>query len=140
MSIDKCFKIAGKPCTFRPRVLILDDEPLTLDLQKLMYERLGLEVDTIDDPSKIDHRVREYDAFISDTFGPRWYGPKDAVQALKDHGFKGVVLGNSNSGRSDVPRDWQAAGYQFMRKPMAFREYQAPVQFIKEQVGCRCSR
>ena len=140
MSIDKCFKNTGIPCTFRPRVLLLDDDPFLLDLLPEMYRIFGLDVDTIDDPRKIDSRVRRYDAVISDTFGPRWYGPKDAVQALKEHGFQGVVLGNSSAPDDKVRQDWQTAGYSFMQKPAKMDEYQARVRFIKEQIGCRCSR
>jgi two-component system cell cycle sensor histidine kinase/response regulator CckA len=118
----------------RPCVLIVDDEPIVLDVTRRLVEHLGYSVDAFSDPMAalvaFARAPNRYVAAITDVMTPGLSGPDLALQLRDVRRDLPIIL---STGYAELLETQHVAGFtpqQVLRKPLTLARLDAALSAV----------
>jgi two-component system capsular synthesis sensor histidine kinase RcsC len=118
------------------KVLVIEDQPLLLDVFAEFLEVLGYESDLAADGreglARFDPLVHQ--AVVTDFLMPELTG-LDLAEAIRARGCTTPIVMLSGHAEPDDQRRAVQAGLRFLRKPVSFRQFEAAMAEVAEHAG-----
>jgi DNA-binding NtrC family response regulator len=126
-----------------PKVLVVDDDEIDLEIAVLGLERQGFRVKTHqirgdEDLTTLTQRIADkgYSIIISDTMVGNHYGPDHVAKAVQSSGVNVPVVGWSGAPSTLHETNWKRAqAVDFFQKPIGLDAYRPLAEKLKDHIG-----
>ena len=119
-------------------ILLVEDEPMMLNMAKLMLEKLGYRVISASTPSQAMNRVKAHDGkihlLLMDVIMPEMNGPDLAKQIASLYPESSCLFMSGYSGDAIAHRGVLDQNVHFIQKPFSLRDLAAKVREVLDAV------
>ena len=116
------------------KILVIDDDPRMLVLEKTILVQGGFAVETASDGVEGLEKLQAgpYDGIVLDVMMPRMDGYETAkkIEKLEEHKTTPIVMVTASVGRSAITQGFSSGIVVFMNKPFTAKKFLTVVQTI----------
>lgn len=116
------------------KILVIDDDPKMLILEKTILVQGGFSVETASDGVEGLEKLQteRYDGIVLDIKMPRMDGYETAkqIKKLKDHTATPIVMVTASIERSAMTEGFRSGAVVFMNKPFSAKKFLTVIQTI----------
>jgi CheY-like chemotaxis protein len=116
------------------KILVIDDDPRMLVLEKTILVQGGFSVETASDGVEGLEKLQSgrYDGIILDVMMPRMDGYETAkqIKKLEDHKATPIVMVTASAERSAMTQGFCSGAVVFMNKPFTAKKFLSVIQTI----------
>ena len=116
------------------KILVIDDDPRMLAMEKTILLQGGFAVETASDGVEGLEKLQTgpYDGIVLDVMMPRMDGYETAkkIKKLEEHKTTPIVMVTASVGRSAMAQGFSSGAVVFMNKPFTAKKFLTVVQTI----------
>lgn len=116
------------------KILVIDDDPKMLVLEKTILVQGGFAVETASDGIEGLEKLQAgpYDGIVLDVMMPRMDGYETAkrIKKLDEHKTTPIVMVTASIERSALPQGFRSGAVAFMNKPFTAKKFLTVIQTI----------
>ena len=116
------------------KILVIDDDPKMLVLEKTILGQAGFDVETASDGVEGLEKLQagRYDGVVLDVMMPRMdgYETAKAIKKLEEHKTTPIVMVTASTERNAMAQGFRSGAVVFMTKPFTAKKFLAMNQTI----------